>query len=45
MNEVTQLCEGCYRTIDEIIQWSSADDHAKRAIWTRIKQRGVASKI
>jgi prolyl-tRNA editing enzyme YbaK/EbsC (Cys-tRNA(Pro) deacylase)/predicted Fe-S protein YdhL (DUF1289 family) len=44
MNEVTQLCEGCYRTIDEIIQWSSADDSAKRAIWTHIKQRSAASK-
>jgi prolyl-tRNA editing enzyme YbaK/EbsC (Cys-tRNA(Pro) deacylase)/predicted Fe-S protein YdhL (DUF1289 family) len=44
MNELTQLCEGCHRTIDEIIQWSSADDHAKRAIWTRIKQRRTASK-
>ncbi len=44
MNESTGLCEGCYRTIEEIVQWSSADDVGKRAIWTRIKQRRTASK-
>ncbi len=39
MSELTGLCEGCYRTIDEIIQWSSADEQAKRMIWTQIEQR------
>jgi prolyl-tRNA editing enzyme YbaK/EbsC (Cys-tRNA(Pro) deacylase)/predicted Fe-S protein YdhL (DUF1289 family) len=44
MNESTGLCAGCYRTIDEIVQWSSSDDQGKRAIWTRIKQRSIAGK-
>ena len=44
MNEVTGLCEGCYRTLDEITQWSSADDQAKRAVWTRIAQRVKVSR-
>jgi len=43
MSELTGLCEGCYRTLDEIRDWSSADDSAKRAIWQRIEQRLAAS--
>ena len=39
MNPVSGLCEGCLRTLDEIRQWSSADDAAKRAIWLHIEQR------
>ena len=39
MSELTALCEGCYRTLDEIRQWSSADDQTKRMIWTQIEQR------
>ncbi|MDO8448441.1 MAG: YbaK/EbsC family protein [Rhodoferax sp.] len=43
MSELTGLCEGCYRTLDEIRDWSSADDSAKRAIWRHIEQRLTAS--
>lgn len=39
MSEDTGLCEGCWRTLDEVIQWSTADDLAKRAIWAQIEQR------
>ena len=39
MNEMTGLCEACYRTIDEIVQWAGADDESKRTIWSRIEQR------
>jgi predicted Fe-S protein YdhL (DUF1289 family) len=39
MNPFTGLCEGCFRTIDEIAQWSSATEEAKRAVWTEIKRR------
>ena len=39
MSELTGLCEGCYRTLDEIAQWSSAGDQTKRTIWTQIEQR------
>ena len=44
MNGLTGLCEGCYRTIDEIVQWASAEDHAKRTIWTCIEQRRKAGQ-
>jgi len=39
MNPQTGLCEGCYRTIDEIAQWSSASNEVKRAIWIEIRRR------
>lgn len=45
MNEASGLCEGCWRTIDEIGQWSSADDPAKRAIWARIEQRVQEQRV
>jgi predicted Fe-S protein YdhL (DUF1289 family) len=39
MDEASGLCAGCYRSIEEIIAWSKADDGAKRGIWREIKQR------
>jgi predicted Fe-S protein YdhL (DUF1289 family) len=43
MDKVTDWCEGCFRTIDEIRQWSKSDDAAKRALWLHIEQRAAAS--
>lgn len=43
MSELTNLCEGCYRTLDEIRLWSSADEPAKRMIWAQIEQRVTGS--
>ena len=42
MSEATGWCEGCYRSIDEIRQWSKSDDAAKRALWLQIEQRVAA---
>lgn len=39
MSSSTGWCEGCYRTIDEIRQWSQSDDAAKRTLWLQIEQR------
>jgi len=39
MSPDTGLCEGCLRTIDEIIAWSSADDDFKRGVWAEIRRR------
>jgi prolyl-tRNA editing enzyme YbaK/EbsC (Cys-tRNA(Pro) deacylase)/predicted Fe-S protein YdhL (DUF1289 family) len=39
MDGVTGWCEGCWRTLDEIAQWGSIQDPAKRAIWNQIAQR------
>ena len=40
----SSLCEGCFRTIDEIRLWSQSDDAAKRAMWVQIEQRAAQSQ-
>ncbi|RJG02837.1 DUF1289 domain-containing protein [Noviherbaspirillum sedimenti] len=44
MNAFTGLCAGCDRSMDEIVQWSSATDDEKRAIWQLIRQRRQAPR-
>lgn len=39
MNPRTGFCEGCLRTIDEIVHWSTASEETKRGIWIEIKRR------
>lgn len=39
INAATDLCEGCFRTRDEIAAWGNAGDDGKRATWGRIEQR------
>ena len=39
MNADTDLCEGCFRTRDEIAAWSSAGEAGKRRIWRLIDER------
>jgi predicted Fe-S protein YdhL (DUF1289 family) len=39
MNPGTELCVGCWRTLDEIAGWSRASDANKHTIWARIAQR------
>jgi uncharacterized protein len=42
MNPQTGLCEGCFRTIDEIVKWGTADNDFKRAVWVEIERRQQA---
>jgi len=42
MNDATGLCEGCLRTIDEIVAWGGLDDDARRAVWEAIARRRTA---
>ena len=44
INAATGLCEGCFRTRDEIAAWGNAGDDGKRATWDRIEQRMAASQ-
>ncbi len=37
------VCIGCYRTADEIIDWFSASDDRKRDILEALKRRRAAS--
>ena len=41
MNAQTGWCEGCLRTIEEIVAWGGATDADKRAIWVEIKRRAA----
>lgn len=39
MNEATGWCDGCLRSIDEIVAWGRLDDVAKRAVWLQLAER------
>lgn len=39
INGATGLCEGCWRTLDEIVAWSRATEDEKRAVWDALLQR------
>jgi predicted Fe-S protein YdhL (DUF1289 family) len=39
MNRDTGFCEGCLRTIDEIVAWANASDEYKRAVWAELRRR------
>ena len=43
MDPANGLCEGCWRTIDEIVQWSKLSDQEKRAVWIEIERRRGAT--
>ena len=45
MQAVTGLCEGCFRTRDEIAAWGSACDDAKLATWARIEERMASTQV
>jgi predicted Fe-S protein YdhL (DUF1289 family) len=38
------LCEGCLRTIDEIIAWPTADDATRWAVLDRLPERAAAGR-
>jgi predicted Fe-S protein YdhL (DUF1289 family) len=39
MNPVSELCEGCFRTLDEIALWGRMAEESKREVWTQIGRR------
>jgi predicted Fe-S protein YdhL (DUF1289 family) len=43
IDQVTGLCAGCLRTLDEIAVWSVLDDDEKRAVWTELDARRAAA--
>jgi predicted Fe-S protein YdhL (DUF1289 family) len=43
MNERSGLCEGCWRTIDEIALWSQLDDEVKREVLQCVAERREAA--
>lgn len=39
MDDASGWCEGCLRTIDEIVAWGTMADDDKSAVWQLIEQR------
>jgi predicted Fe-S protein YdhL (DUF1289 family) len=39
MSAATGLCEGCFRTLDEIATWSRLTDDEKRIVWRLLDER------
>lgn len=39
MDAASGFCEGCFRTLEEIAEWSRLNDEAKREVWQSIGQR------
>jgi predicted Fe-S protein YdhL (DUF1289 family) len=39
MNPVSELCEGCFRTLDEIALWGRMEDKSKREVYQQIGRR------
>lgn len=44
MNDASGWCEGCFRTIDEIIAWAVLDDAERRAVWRQLEARRSSSE-
>jgi len=45
MDDVSGLCLGCYRTIDEIMVWGRQDDDSRRMVWRNIVQRAGLDRV
>ncbi len=39
MNPQTQLCEGCFRTLDEIAAWSALSDRERSVVLAQLPSR------
>ncbi len=39
MDPQTEVCAGCWRSLEEIGAWSRMSDEAKRWVWQRSQQR------
>jgi predicted Fe-S protein YdhL (DUF1289 family) len=43
MNAENGFCQGCWRTLDEITNWSVASEAKKMQVWLAISQRRLAA--
>ncbi|MBA4405835.1 DUF1289 domain-containing protein [bacterium] len=44
MDPVTQLCNGCFRTIEEIIQWTHSSNEIRKDIMRKVEARKSSSQ-
>lgn len=45
MDSVTHLCKGCFRTIEEIIQWMHSSEKVKNEILHKVELRKSSSQM
>ncbi|MEN9905754.1 MAG: hypothetical protein RLZZ555_2319 [Pseudomonadota bacterium] len=45
LSDDSGLCEGCWRTLEELRDWKSSDDESKLAVWRLVEQRQVAAGL
>ncbi len=45
MTESGDLCQGCWRTRDELRAWKASDDESKLAVWHLVEQRQIAAGL
>jgi uncharacterized protein len=45
MDAATGLCEGCFRTLDEIAAWGMAGDEEKRTLWQELVKRALTPSL
>lgn len=43
MSPATGLCQGCWRTLDEIAAWSSLSEAGKLQVWRTLRWRKQAA--
>jgi predicted Fe-S protein YdhL (DUF1289 family) len=44
MNPTTNYCDGCFRTIEEIIHWSVYSDEEKKQVLQKVERRKMSLK-
>lgn len=45
LSEDSGLCEGCWRTRDELRAWKASDDESKLAVWRLVEQRQIEAGL
>ena len=43
MSQATGLCQGCWRTLDEIAAWGTLSDADKLLVWRALRSRKQAA--
>jgi len=45
MNPDTDLCRGCFRTLDEIARWASMTDEQREKILLLLEERKLSAEL
>jgi predicted Fe-S protein YdhL (DUF1289 family) len=45
MDAASGLCEGCFRTLEEITEWGTASEQERRALWDLLVRRALTPTL